>query len=151
VGRSPNAARLLASRARHRVQAAVPLPDVDPARQQEVVSAFFAASRDGDFDALVTLLDPDVVVHADWGVLPVGVPTEVRGARAVAEQALTFSRLAWFARPALVNGAAGAIVARRGRPLTVIGFTIRNGTIAEIDILADPARLRHLDLAELSD
>jgi RNA polymerase sigma factor (sigma-70 family) len=149
VGRSPNAARLLASRARHRVQAAAPLPDTDPARQHEVVAAFLAASRDGDFDALLTLLAPDVVVHADWGVVPAGVPRQVRGARAVAEQALTFRRLARFARPALVNGAAGAIAARRGRPLTVIGFTIRNGKIAEIDILADPARLRQLDLAVL--
>jgi len=151
AGRSPNAARLLASRARHRVQGAAPLPDADPARQQEVVDAFFAASRDGDFDALVTLLDPDVVVRADWGAVPAGVPREVRGAQAVAEQALTFSRLARFVRPALVNGAAGAIVARRGQPVTVIGFTIRNGMIAEIDILADPARLRRLELAKLSD
>src|SRR5262247_3097377 len=114
VGRSPNAARLLASRARRRVQAAAPLPDADPARQQELVGAFFAASRGGDFDALVKLLDPDVVVRADWGAVPAGVPAEVRGARAVAEQALTFSRLAPFVRPTLVNGAAGAIVAPRG-------------------------------------
>jgi len=151
VGRSPNAARLLASRARRRVQAAAPLPDADPARQQELVGAFFAASRGGDFDALVKLLDPDVVVRADWGAVPAGVPAEVRGARAVAEQALTFSRLAPFVRPTLVNGAAGAIVAPRGRPFAVMGFTIKNGKIAEIDILAGPARLRRLDLAELGD
>jgi len=151
VGRSPNAARLLASRARRRVQAAAPLPDADPARQQELVGAFFAASRGGDFDALVKLLDPDVVVRADWGAVPAGVPAEVRGARAVAEQALTFSRLAPFVRPTLVNGAAGAIVAPRGRPFAVMGFTIKNGKIAEIDILAGPVRLRRLDLAELGD
>jgi len=149
VGRSPNAARLLASRARRRVQAAAPLPDADPARQQELVGAFFAASRGGDFDALVKLLDPDVVVRADWGAVPAGVPAEVRGARAVAEQALTFSRLAPFVRPTLVNGAAGAIVAPRGRPFAVMGFTIKNGKIAEIDILAGPVRLRRLNLAEL--
>jgi len=147
--RSPNAARLLASRARRRVQGSASHPDADPVRQQKVVSAFFAASRDGDFDALVTLLDPDVVVRADWGVMPVGVPGEVRGARAVAEQALTFRRLFPFVRPALVNGTAGAVVARRGRPFAVMGFTIRNGKIAEIDILVGPERLRKLDLAEL--
>jgi ketosteroid isomerase-like protein len=149
AGRSPNAARLLASRARRRVQGSAPLPDADPARQQEVVSAFFAASRDGDFNALVTLLDPDVVVRADWGAVPAGVPREVRGAQAVAEQALTFRRLFPFVRPALVNGAAGAVVAPRGRPFAVMGFTIRNGKIAEIDILAGVMRLRQLDLADL--
>jgi len=149
AGRSPNAARLLASRARRRVHGAAPLPDADPARQKEVVDAFLAASRSGDFDALVTLLDPDVVVRADWGALPVSASRELRGAHAVAEQALTFSRLAPFAQPALVNGAPGIVAARRGQPVTVMGFTIRNGKIAEIDILADPERLRRLDLAVL--
>ena len=149
AGRSPNAARLLASRARRRVHGAAPLPDTDPARQKQVVDAFLAASRSGDFDALVTLLDPDVVVRADWGALPVSASRELRGAHAVAEQALTFSRLAPFAQPALVNGAPGIVAARRGQPVTVMGFTIRNGKIAEIDILADPERLRQLDLAVL--
>jgi len=150
VGRSPATARQLASRARRRVRGAdVQAPDRDIGRQREVVDAFFAAAHSGDFDALVTLLDPDVVVRADWGVMPVGVPGEVRGARAVAEQALTFRRLFPFVRPALVNGTAGAVVARRGRPFAVMGFTIRNGKIAEIDILVGPERLRKLDLAEL--
>jgi RNA polymerase sigma-70 factor (ECF subfamily) len=151
MGRSPNAARLLASRARRRVQGAAPVPDTDLARQREVVGAFFAASRDGDFDALVALLDPDVVVRADYDALPAGAPRELRGARAVAEQALTFRRLSPFVRPALVNGAAGAVVAPGGRPSVVMGFTVSRGKIAEIDILAGPARLRWLDRAVVSD
>jgi RNA polymerase sigma-70 factor (ECF subfamily) len=147
VGRSPNAARLLASRARRRVRGAAPVPDADLARQQEVAGAFLAASCDGDFDALVALLDPDVVLRADYGAIRPGSPVVVRGAAVVAGQALAFSRLARFAQPALVNGAAGVIVAPRGRLFAVMGFTIRRGKIAEIDILADPARLRRLDFA----
>ena len=151
LGRSPNAARLIASRARREVRGAAKVPDADLTSQREAVDAFFAASRRGDFDALVALLDPDVVVRADWGALPAGVPGELRGARAVAGQALTFSRLSRFVQPVLVNGTAGAIVARHGRPITVIGFTVRHGKIAEIDILADPARLRELDLGVLDN
>ena len=151
IGRSPNAARLLASRARRRVHAAACAPDPDPARQRQVVDAFLAASRDGDFDALVALLDPDVVVRADYGAMPAGASRQVRGARTVAGQALSFSRLIPFARPALVNGTAGIVVARDGQPFTIMGFTIRHGKITEIDILADPARLRQLDLRVLSD
>jgi RNA polymerase sigma-70 factor, ECF subfamily len=151
IGRSPNAARLLASRARRRVQAAAAAPDPDLARQRQVVDAFFAASREGDFDALVALLDPDVVVRADYGALPVGGSRQVRGAPAVAEQALSFSRLIPLARPALVNGTAGIVVARNGRPVTIMGFTVKHGRITEIDILADPARLRQLDLTALND
>jgi RNA polymerase sigma factor (sigma-70 family) len=149
IGRSSNAARLLASRARRRVQAAAAAPDPDLARQRQVVDAFFAASREGDFDALVALLDPDVVVRADYGALPVGASRQVRGAPAVAEQALSFSRLIPLARPALVNGTAGIVVARNGRPVTIMGFTVKHGRITEIDILADPARLRQLDLTAL--
>jgi RNA polymerase sigma-70 factor, ECF subfamily len=149
VGRSPTAARQLASRARRRVQGAATVPDADLTRQREVVDAFLAASREGDFDALLALLDPDVVLRADRGAVPPGASREVRGAPAVAEQALIFSRLAPFAQPALVNGAAGVVVAPRGRPFSVMGFTVRRGKIVEIDILADPARLRRLDLAVL--
>jgi RNA polymerase sigma-70 factor (ECF subfamily) len=151
VGRSPNAARLLASRARRRVQGARAVPGTDLARQREVVGAFFAASRAGDFDALVSLLDPSVVVRADYGARPAGASRELRGARAVAQQALTFSRLAPFVRPVLVNGTAGVVVAPHGQPSTVMGFTVTHGQDHRIDILADPARLHQLDLAIFHD
>src|SRR6266542_1956152 len=151
VERSPAAARQLASRARRRVQGADTVPDADLARQRAVVDAFFAAARDGDFEALLVLLDPDVVVRADYGAAPAGASVVVRGARAVADGALTFSGRARFARPALVNGAAGLVVASRGRPFAVMGFTVTRGKIVEIDILADPTRLRQLDLALLDD
>ena len=151
VGRSPTAARQLASRARRRVRGAAPSPDTDLTRQREVVDAFLAASRAGDFDALLAVLDPDVVLRADSGAVRAGVSREVRGAPAVAEQALTFARLAPFAQPALVNGAAGVVTAPGGKPYAVMGFTVARGKIVEIDILADPARLRQLDLAVLDD
>jgi RNA polymerase sigma factor (sigma-70 family) len=151
VGRSPAATRQLASRARRRVQAAAPVPDADLARQRSVVDAFFAAARRGDFDALVAVLDPDVMLRADRGAVPVSPGRVVRGAPAVARQALTFARLALFVRPALVNGTAGVVVASGGRPFSVMGFTVRGGRIVEIDVLADPARLRQLDLALLDD
>jgi RNA polymerase sigma factor (sigma-70 family) len=150
VSRSPAAARQLASRARRRIRGAT-VPDTDVARQREVVDAFLAASRNGNFDALVAVLDPDVTLRADRGAIPPGASRVVRGARAVAEHALTFAELARFARPALVNGAAGLVVASRGRPFSVMGFTVAGGRIVEIDILADPARLRRLDLAVLDD
>jgi len=149
VSRSPAAARQLASRARRRVQGAAPVPDVDLARQRQVVDAFLAAARGGDFEALVALLDPDVVLRVDRGAVPAGASREIRGAPAVAEQVRTFARLARFARPALVNGAAGFVVAPRGRPVAVAGFTVARGRIVEIDLLADPARLRELDLTVL--
>jgi RNA polymerase sigma factor (sigma-70 family) len=151
VGRSSTAVRQLASRARRRVQGAARVPDADLARQREVVDAFLAAARGGDFDALLAVLDPDVVVRSDLGAVPPGASREVRGAPAVAEQALTFARLSPFAQPALVNGAAGLVVARHGRPISVMGFTITGGKIVEIDILVDPQRLRQLDLAVLDD
>ncbi|HZB10706.1 MAG TPA: RNA polymerase sigma factor SigJ [Rubrobacter sp.] len=151
VGRSEVAARQLASRARRRVQGATPSPDTDLTHQREVVDAFLAASRDGDFEALLAVLDPDVVLRADAGAVRAGLSREVRGAAAVAEQALFFSRAAPSARPALVNGAAGVVVASGGRPIAVMGFTVRHGKIVEIDILADPTRLRQLDLAVLDD
>jgi RNA polymerase sigma factor (sigma-70 family) len=152
VGRSEVAARQLASRARRRVQGAVPAPGADDlARQREVVDAFLAASREGNFDTLLAVLDPDVVLRIDGGAVRAGLSREVRGARAVAEQTLTFSRLSPFVRPALVNGAAGVVVAPRGRPFSVMGFTIRGGKIVEIDILADPARLSRLDVSVFDD
>jgi RNA polymerase sigma-70 factor, ECF subfamily len=147
VGRSAAAARQLASRGRRRVRGATPMPDVDLARQREVVEAFLAAARKNDFDALLAVLDPDVVLRADRGAMPPGASRVVRGARTVAEHALAFWRYAGFARPALVNGAAGIVAfAPDGRPFSVVGFTVRLGKIVEIDVLADPARLRQLDL-----
>src|SRR5215204_1349522 len=143
VGRSPAAARQLASRARRRVRGAAPSPDADLGRQREVVDAFLAASRDGDFDALLAVL------RADYGAA--GASRMVRGARAVAGQALAFSQFAPFARPALVNGAAGLVTAPGGRALSVMGFTVRRGKVAEIDILADPERLGRLDLPAVLD
>ena len=151
VGRSPTAARQLASRARRRVRGAATVPDVVLTRQREVVDAFLAASRGGDFNALLALLDPDVVVRADSTAVPPGAAREARGAPAVAEQALSFARRARFAQPALVNGAVGVVVAPRGRLLQVMVFKIRRGKISEIDVLADLARLGQLDLAVLKD
>jgi RNA polymerase sigma factor (sigma-70 family) len=151
VDRSPEAARQLASRARRRVQGGNTVPDADLDTQREVVDAFLAASRDGDFDALVAVLDPDVVLRADLGPLPGGGSREVRGAAAVAGQALTYSRLGLRVQPALVNGAAGTVSIRDGEPFSVGGVTVRGGKIVEIDILADPERLRRLDLTMLDN
>jgi RNA polymerase sigma factor (sigma-70 family) len=148
VDRSPDAARQLASRARRRVQAENTVPDADLDAQREVVEAFLAAARDGDFDRLVAVLDPDVVLRADLGPLAGGL-REARGAAAVAGQALTYSRLGLVMHPALINGAAGGVSTRDGRPFSVGGFTVRGGKIVEIDILADPERLRRLDLTVL--
>jgi RNA polymerase sigma factor (sigma-70 family) len=151
VGRSPMAARQLASRARRLVQGAAPAPDADLAQSRAVVDAFFAAVREGDVAALLAVLDPDVVIRADYGALHGGAPREARGARAVAEGAVKFARGARFARPVLVNGAVGAVVASGGQLLAVAAFTVRQGKIAEMDILADPTRLRQLDLSVLDD
>jgi RNA polymerase sigma factor (sigma-70 family) len=148
VDRSPAAARQLASRARKRVQGAAPTPDADVTRQREVVDAFFAAARDGNFDALVAVLDPDVVLRSDAGPLrPESVV--VRGAAAVAGQALMFAGRGPFVRAALVNGAAGVVVAPGGTPVSVMGFTVVGGKIVAIDSLTDPDRLRDLDLTML--
>jgi RNA polymerase sigma factor (sigma-70 family) len=147
VGRSPEAARQLASRARRRVQDGAAVPDADVARQREVVDAFIAAARDGDFEALVAVLDPDVVVRADRGGMTQGAVAETRGARAVARQALTFSRLAGLSQRVLVNGVAGMVAwLPDGQPFSVMGFIVKGGKIVEIDILADPERIRQLDL-----
>jgi RNA polymerase sigma factor (sigma-70 family) len=146
VDRSPDAARQLASRARLRVRGAAPSPDADLARQRELVDAFVAAARDGDFETLVSVLDPDVVLRVDRGTR---ASREIRGARVVAEQAHSFAHLAALAKPALVNGTAGFVVIRDGRPQSVAGFTVTGDRITEIDLLADPTRLRELDLTVL--
>jgi RNA polymerase sigma factor (sigma-70 family) len=146
VERSPAAARQLASRARRRVHGSGAVPDADLSRQREVVEAFLAAARGGDFDALIAVLDPDVVLRADVGATAVPVATRLRGARTVAEQAMLFARRADRARAALVNGAAGLVVGTASRPIAVMAFTVRGARIVEIDILADPVRLRRLDL-----
>jgi len=158
VGRSPTAARQLASRARRRVQGAPEVPDADRTRQREIVHAFLAASRGGDFDALLALLDPDVLLRADSAAVlasesrqAAGAPRlapVVSGAAAVAD---TFSGRARFAQAALVNGAAGAVFAPGGQPRAVIAFTITRGKIVEIELVADPERISQLDVAILGD
>ena len=149
VGRSPDAARQLASRARRRVQGA-PTAGADLAQQREVVAAFLAALRGGDFEGLLAVLDPDVVVRADAVAVAAGGSREVHGARTWAQGAIAFSRGARFARPALVNGAVGVVVAPRGRLFRVLSFTIEGGKIVKVDVIADPERLQKLDLAVLS-
>jgi RNA polymerase sigma factor (sigma-70 family) len=151
VGRSPTAARQLASRARRRVRGDAPVPEADLDRQREVVDAFLAAAREGDFEALVELLDPDVVLRVDRGAARLHPSREAQGAAAVVERTRIFAGGARFARPALVNGAAGFVVAPAGRPVAVVGLTVAKGKIVEIDVLADRARLRELDLAVLDD
>ena len=146
VGRSPNAAKQLASRARHKVQGSGPAPDADPARQREVVDAFLAASRNGDFDALVALLDPDIVLQADPAAVQMGSPEEVRGAHGVAG---IFSGRALGAEPALIGGAVGIAWAVGGRTKVAWDFTIRHGKIVHIDMLAAPESLDDLDLTML--
>jgi RNA polymerase sigma-70 factor (ECF subfamily) len=146
VESSPAAARQLASRARRRVEAA-PTPDTDIARQREVVDAFFAASRNGDFDALVAVLDPDVILRSDGGTERPSVSQIIRGGTTLAGQAIMFAQGAPYAQPAIVNGAAGVVVMRQGRPLSIMGFIVSGGRIVAIDVLADPVRLARLDLA----
>lgn len=146
LGRSPAAVRKAASRARKRVEAEPTEPDVDLERQREVVDAFFAASREGDFDALVEVLDPEIVLRSDGGEARPSANHVIRGAAAVASRALTFAGLAPFVRPVLVNGVAGVLVAPQGRPFAVMAFTVAGGRIVAIDALADPARLERLEL-----
>jgi RNA polymerase sigma factor (sigma-70 family) len=146
VGRSPATTRKLASRARRRVRGAA-VPDADLDRQREVVDAFLTASRNGDFDALLGVLDPNVVLRAHGP----GAPAELRGAPAVAERTLMFAHLARFARPALVNGAVGFVLTPDGRPSSIVGVIVSGGKIVEIDVIADVERRRKLDLAILDD
>jgi RNA polymerase sigma-70 factor, ECF subfamily len=148
VGRSPAAARQLASRARRRVQGAGPAPGVDRSRQHEVVAAFLAASRGGDFAALLTLLDPDVVLRPDAAAIQMGTPGDVRGANAVAN---TFAGRARVARLATIDGAAGLVWAPGGTPRVAFAFTIADGRIVGIDVVADAERLGQLDLEILDE
>jgi RNA polymerase sigma-70 factor (ECF subfamily) len=147
LDRSPQAARQLANRARKKVRAQPTEPDPDLDAQREVVDAFLAASRDGDFERLVAVLDPDVVSRGDFGR---GVAVrEIRGAEAVASNALMFSRLGLEVRPALINGAVGAVSMRDGKPFSVGAITVRDGRIVEMDFFADPERMAKLDLTVL--
>ena len=145
LDRSEAAAQQLASRARRRVRNS-PEPDRDLVGQRRVVDAFFAASREGDFDALMEVLDPDVELRIDGGVLRAEASLVLRGAGAVAAHTATYSKLYPFVRPALVNGAAGAVVSPPGRVFSVMAFTVTNEKIAQIDVLLDPERLEELDL-----
>jgi RNA polymerase sigma factor (sigma-70 family) len=149
VDRSPQAARQLASRARRRVRARPTTPDVGVRAQYEVIHAFMAAARDGDFDALVATLDPGVVLRADGGTALAALSAEVHGAAAVAAQAALWSQVELGFQPALVNGAAGVVVTRDGAVFTVVSVTIANGKITELDFLADPERLARLDLTRI--
>jgi RNA polymerase sigma factor (sigma-70 family) len=149
VDRTPEAARQLASRARRRVQGEPTVPDTDLERQRELVDAFMAAARNGDFESLLLVLDPNVVVRADSGV---GIERELRGAGVVARNASAFHRLGLLTRPAIVNGVAGAVALRDdGSAFSVGAFTVRGGKIVAIDFLADPVRLAGLDLTVLQD
>ena len=151
TGRSPAAARQLASRARRRVQGTAAVPGSRLARQREVAEAFLAAARGGDLGALLAVLDPDVVLHADAAAVPSGAPATLRGAAAVARGARVASGRSQYSRVALVNGTPGIVMAPRGRLRLVLAFTIGDSTISRIDVIADPARLEQLDLAVLDD
>jgi RNA polymerase sigma factor (sigma-70 family) len=151
VGRSPAAARQLASRARRRVRGAPAKKRSDLAGQRKVVDAFLTALRGGDFDGLLAVLDPDVVVRLDRAAVAPGAPTEIRGATTWARGAIAFSQNARFVQTALVNGAPGLVWAPRGRLWRALGLTIRRGRIVAVEVIADPARLRRLDLAVLEE
>jgi RNA polymerase sigma factor (sigma-70 family) len=152
VGRSPQTARQLASRARRRVKGAeIPAPDPDLARQREVVDAFFQAARGGDFDALVAVLDPDVILRSDYGARRPAAPKVFHGAAAVANQALIGALPGAELHPALINGTAGVVITVDGRPYAVMGFTVAQGKIVEIDAIADPARVEAIAASVLDD
>jgi len=152
VGRSPQAARQLASRARRRVKGAeIPAPDPDLARQREVVDAFFQAARGGDFDALVAVLDPEVILRTDFGARRPGAPKVFHGAAAVANQALIGAMPGAELHPALINGTAGVVITVRGRPVAVMGFTVAQGKIVEIDAIAEPRRVEEIASSVLND
>jgi RNA polymerase sigma factor (sigma-70 family) len=149
TGRSPAAARQLASRARRRVRGTAPVSGIRLARQREVAEAFLAASRGGDLGALLAVLDPEVVLHADAASVPTGIPMTIRGAAAVARGARASSGRSRYSGLALVNGTPGIVMAPGGRLTLVLAFTIGDGKISRIDVIADPARLEALDLAVL--
>jgi RNA polymerase sigma-70 factor, ECF subfamily len=149
LGRSSTAARQLASRARRRVQG-TPVPDADISAQRKVVDAFFAAAQRGDFEGLVAVLDPDIVIRSDGGAARRNITTILRGAEKVASTAMTFRQWSPFVRPALINGAAGVVViGPNGQPFSVMAFTVRNARIAEIDAVVDPERLARMDFTVL--
>ncbi|WP_405360910.1 sigma-70 family RNA polymerase sigma factor [Kitasatospora sp. NBC_00085] len=149
LGRTSASTRQLASRARRRVQGAAPAPDSDLAKRREVVEAFLIASRAGDFDALLAVLDPEVVARSDGGTLRPSLLR--RGAADVASQAITFARFAQDGRPVLINGAPGVLSLADGKPLSLMAFTIHGGRIIAMDFLTDPERLARLDLSDLLD
>jgi RNA polymerase sigma factor (sigma-70 family) len=151
LGRSPAATRQLASRARRRLRAAASAPRVDLERQHVLVAAFLAAARAGDFDALLRVLDPNALVRADTMASPDGVPTVLRGARAVAEQAASFARRARYARAGLVNGAVGLLVGPHRTPDVVLTFAFRQTAITGIDVIADPPRISRLRMHPCDD
>jgi RNA polymerase sigma-70 factor (ECF subfamily) len=151
IDRSPQAARQIASRARRRVRAQPTTPDADLSAQREVVNAFMAAARGGDFDALVATLDPDVVLHADGGPAHPAASSQARGALEVARRAAMWSHVDLVMHPALVNGAVGAVATRNGVVFSIASIIVRNGKIAEMDFIADPERLARLDLTMLDD
>jgi RNA polymerase sigma-70 factor (ECF subfamily) len=149
AGRTPEAARQLASRARRRIQGTDPAAGANRSEQREVVEAFLSALRRGDFEGLLAVLDPDVVVRIDEAGARPGAPREIRGARNWAQGALAFSQAVRFAQPALVSGSVGIVLAPRGKLSRVLSFTISNGKIVKVDIIADPVRLGEIDLAVL--
>lgn len=152
VSRTPAAARQLASRARRRVKGAdIPVPDPDLARQRDVIDAFYLAAREGNFDALVALLDPNVVLRADWGAKRPAASEVIHGAAAVIRQAIMFSLPTLHVRHVLVNGAAGVVVTVGGRPFAVMGFTVAEGKIVEIEAIGDPERVRRVAASVLTD
>jgi RNA polymerase sigma factor (sigma-70 family) len=151
VERSPQAARQLASRARRRVRNADPLPDSNLTARWAVVDAYVAAARDGNFDALIALLHPNVLLRSDRGPKPAGASVELHGAKTVAGRAMTFSQLGLEFKPALINGTPGLVSLRLGQRFAVIGFTIAAGKITEMNILADPDRLKRLDLSPFEE
>ncbi|MFI9815066.1 sigma-70 family RNA polymerase sigma factor [Saccharothrix variisporea] len=150
VGRTPTAARQLASRARRRVRTGAPVPD-DLTRQREVVGAFMAAARDGDFDALLAVLDPDVVLRVDFGALKPERPAVLHGAEAVARQAIMFSSIERQGRQVLVDGGLAVLSAENGVPKSLLGMTVSGGRIVAIHIVADPDKVRDLELTELEE
>jgi RNA polymerase sigma-70 factor (ECF subfamily) len=147
LDRSADASKQLASRARSRLRGASTPPAVDVRAHKQIVDAFLAASRNGDFEALLAVLDPDVVLRADAGNGPFGPSRIVRGAEAVVQQAMLYNSLAKFARPVLVNGLPGLVVVREGEPLSLLSVQVRDGRIVELDIIADPDRLQGLGVA----
>lgn len=151
VERSPQATRQLASRARRRIRSADPLPEGDLTARRAVVDAYVAAVREGNFEALIAVLHPNVVLRSDRGPKPAGASVEVRGVKEVADRALTFSRIGLEYKPALISGSPELLCIRNGQLFSVMGFTITADKITEMNILADPDRLKQLDLSAFEE